>query len=373
MQWKSISKDETQFIKGISIFLIVMHNYFHWVKPIVGENEFGFNRERIVAFGQELLAQPLEAVHLLFAYFGHYGVQTFIFLSAYGLYRSYHEREVGWLSFQWNRISKLYPAFLLAILVHYLMIVFYEGAVDATGWYLKFYLFKLSLLSNFVPDQAFSGNGPWWFFSFIVQFYLVFLLIRDAVKRYGEGVLLGLAGISYAARIFLNPYLVDHGLNIFFTVVGFLPELCLGIFLARREQWRIPALWLWGALLVSVLGNWYESAWWFSSTAVLILMLVVLRWYLDRADLGGALNRFFLYLGRISLPLFAAHGVLRAPFVASANEAANWGYTFILGIAFFLVALAVAQLMDWLIAGLGRVYAEARQRRLLSNAGAKDA
>jgi len=40
---------------------------------------------------------------------------------------------------------------------------------------------QLTLLANFVPGKAMSACGPWWFYSFIFQFYLVFpLMIRIA-------------------------------------------------------------------------------------------------------------------------------------------------------------------------------------------------
>lgn len=373
MQWKSISKDETQFVKGVSIFLILSHNYFHWVKPKIGENEFAFNRDRILAFGEELFAQPMELLHLLFTYLGHYGVQIFIFLSAYGLYRSYHNRDIGWWRFMWKRVSKLYPVFVLAILVHFAMVVFYDHGGGAAFWYLKFYLFKLSLLSNFVPGQVFTGNGPWWFFSFIVQFYAVFPLMRDGIARYGDKALLAMAVGAYAARILVNPYFIAHDLNLYFTVLGYLPELSLGIYLARRDNWRIPAIGIWAALLVFLLSNWFGLIWQFASTAVLILMLAGFRLLLDRSDLNGIGTRFFHYLGRISLPLFAVHGVLRAPFVDSANATSDWAYTLALWPLFFVVSLVVAQFMDWLLRAGAYLYAETRQRWPVSGADSKDA
>ena len=81
MKTYSISKDDTSLIKGLAIFCIVLHNFFHWMPPSPGENEFVFDERIHNNFFSILTSTPTEIINVLFSYFGHYGVQIFIFIS----------------------------------------------------------------------------------------------------------------------------------------------------------------------------------------------------------------------------------------------------------------------------------------------------
>ena len=72
-------------MKGIAILGIMLHNYCHFVKDIVRENEFTWQQLRCDRLW-EVIQQPDELLpmHLLF-FFGHYGVAVFLFLSGFGL------------------------------------------------------------------------------------------------------------------------------------------------------------------------------------------------------------------------------------------------------------------------------------------------
>ncbi|MCK5677861.1 MAG: hypothetical protein KAH72_05235, partial [Flavobacteriaceae bacterium] len=86
---KSLDLNQTTIFKGIAIFMIAMHNYFHWIAPKPGENEFDFNYIRLENYIDILSHQTLFGLQATFSYFGHYGVQIFLFLSAYGLTKKY--------------------------------------------------------------------------------------------------------------------------------------------------------------------------------------------------------------------------------------------------------------------------------------------
>lgn len=352
-----LSHADTDLFKGVGILLIVLHNVFHWVHPSPGENEFSFQRDRTERLFAGLAREPLEAANLLFDYFGHYGVQVFVFLSAYGLARAYAGRGVRWLPFMLRRAARLYPAFVLAILVHLLFVVTLWN--DALGWFLKVYLLKLSMLFVFVPDMAFSVVGPWWFFSFIVQFYVVFPALNALAARYGSRALgaVGVAGLLLTAAF--NPYMIDRGLNLYVTVIGHLPVLCLGIHFARAKEFRLGGGMALAAAAVFALGLWFRSAWLLAPLCVTIVLVYLLRRLAAGADPAGPLYRFVAYCGAISLPLFAVHGILRAPFVQAANEQAVWWFTLAAGACFVALSLAVAQLMHWVEAA-GRAWYQNR-------------
>jgi peptidoglycan/LPS O-acetylase OafA/YrhL len=107
----SFSKDDSNFIKGIAILIIALHNYFRAVYPTTGENEFWFSNFFIQKFLVIVGSNPLEFVKAFFNFFGHYGVQAFIFISAYGLTISYKKKNPPYQKFIIYRFNKVYPFF----------------------------------------------------------------------------------------------------------------------------------------------------------------------------------------------------------------------------------------------------------------------
>ena len=84
-----LTRTECTAMRGIAILGIMLHNYCHYVKGIVKENEYQFVDGRCNRLW-EVLTNPDEflPMHLL-SFFGHYGVPVFLFLSGYGLVQKY--------------------------------------------------------------------------------------------------------------------------------------------------------------------------------------------------------------------------------------------------------------------------------------------
>ena len=84
-----LTKTECTVLRGLAIMGIMLHNYCHWLNPVVKENEYTFTRYNVERFTQVMLhPDMLFPLHIL-SFFGHYGVPVFLFLSAYGLVRKY--------------------------------------------------------------------------------------------------------------------------------------------------------------------------------------------------------------------------------------------------------------------------------------------
>ena len=355
------SREDTALYKGMGILLIVLHNYFHWVKPNPGQNEFTFDRERAISLLDGLVTQPLEAVNLLFSYFGHYGVQFFVFLSAYGLARTHIGREIRWAPFMWRRAGRIYPTFVLAVAAHLLFVVTLRN--EHLLWFLKAYALKLSMLSAFVPNMQLSMVGPWWFFSFIFQFYAVFPLLNRLAPRYRAGSLLAVAAGGLAITIVANPYLIPHGLNLYFTVLGHLPVLCLGIYLARADKLSVDHRLVLAAAVIFVLGNWFEALWYLAPICVTLLLIASVPRLIERLRAWPPAYRFVMYCGAVSLPLFAIHGMIRQPFTQAANNGGAWYFTLALAVVFLVASLAAAQSMLWI---------ESRGRKWVTASGTRE-
>ena len=86
----SLSKNDTTAIKAVAMFMIVAHNFLHQVTPTPEENEFFFySAEGIWEVLVIAAYLPAETLHAVIAFFGHYGVQLFVFLSGYGLTKKF--------------------------------------------------------------------------------------------------------------------------------------------------------------------------------------------------------------------------------------------------------------------------------------------
>lgn len=85
----SLTKTECSALRGIAILGIVMHNFLHWLRPMVKENEYQFHQNNVDGIMGVLSRLDWDIPLQLFSFFGHYGVPVFLFLSGYGLVKKY--------------------------------------------------------------------------------------------------------------------------------------------------------------------------------------------------------------------------------------------------------------------------------------------
>jgi peptidoglycan/LPS O-acetylase OafA/YrhL len=330
-------------LKGAAILAITLHNYYHWLSP-VKENEFSFRPEHF----QALLAglqDPHVAFQSLCSFFGHFGVQIFIFLSAYGLTIKYWDSgQQPWAAFVWGRVKKIHPMFLAVIAIwgilfalrHRFSIPAAEIKQDAAA-----IVQTLLGVSNFTQTFDTLPVGPWWFIPFIMQFYAIWFLLCRITDRFGKAGLLVTASSCLAVTYFLNDVLYRWGINLMLTPIGHMPEFCLGIASARYgfrpTRWHAMA-----AAVVFFLSCQYAAWWPFGFLSVLILMLGIYEAL--RPILRN--NAFLYYLGEISMPLFLLNGVIRKPFIGLDQQWNNWFYGLVLGLVSTAVAILVAGVLS---------------------------
>lgn len=367
MYWKALDRMDSGVYKGIAILMIVTHNFMH-LFPKPKENEFRFYPDRFFDFLHLAYSEPENIIRISLSFFGHFGVQIFVFLSAYGLTKKYLLHKPEYWLFIWQRMLKIYPAFLLAILAWLIVTGWVTGEHGLLGpitslyWNITPLLLKLSLLSNFVPNFSLSPVGPWWFIPFIFQFYFIFPLLRYLHYSYGGWVLLSISIASILLSILIQGKIGD--LNIYFTVLGHLPELCLGIYLAHKDDTiiKISKLIILLAFIIFILGSIYEIFWYANHISFLILLLAGFSTLVRSIKNMSNIRGVFLFFGSISMPLFLVNGFLREPFISWAKAYNHW----LLTIALCLVSLAVSTLLALILAkteeyimskvGMGRVH-----------------
>ena len=218
------TKRDTSIIKGFAILCIVFHNYFRWLAPSPGENEFSFSPLHVRTLFQQLGQQPGEFVNILFSYFGHYGVQLFIMISGFGLALSMMNRPRTWESFVLTRLKKLYPLLLTALVFFFFGKLLMEGK-GLSEWELKEIGYKLLFIHTLIPNSGVSLCGPWWFFALIFQLYLLFPLLFHCMKKWGWKAFWVVCAVSYGLIFLFREYLdLYHGTIIMQNAPGHLPE-----------------------------------------------------------------------------------------------------------------------------------------------------
>ena len=354
MEWRGIKKKDVIIFKGIAIIFIVAHNFLHRF-PYPKENEMDFSQERFFSLIDIFLNEQGAIPRAMFSYFGHFGVQFFVFLSAYGLTKK-HIREpiTNSLSFLFNRLIKLYPIFITSILFYliYVGIIrnFYILNTDALHNIILFILdiykallLKLTLLWGLYPGQGFSLVGPWWFLSMIFQFYIIYPLILNLTNRFGNVILLIISIISIFIIYYGNGFIFN--VNVFFTVVGHMPLLSLGIYMAINEKISIKNYVFIIFFILFMLGNIYHHFFLFSHFSFFIISFALIYKIKDKINNKYKIESVLIYFGKISLSLFLVNGFMRYPLEGIAQSINNEGVILILCMIFFVQCIFASNLL----------------------------
>lgn len=305
--------------KGVGILLIVIHNYLHVIPPFDLENEHDFEQKNAITLIDLLLSfNPHNILGALFGFFGHYGVQIFIFFSAYGLAIEFSKRTDGSFHFVLRRLKKIY--FLLAFAI--LLAIAYDlvhANIRPEFWVTNTILLATTVSSFWWETFIGTFSGPFWFFPLIIQLYLLFPILDTAVVRLHRTSkylpLLLSIGIVYILYFSLEGRLVAvvAGKPLHFTlfgnILGHLPEVALGITMAKLHPTRLKPSLVVLSVLVFIASQLHQSLFPLSFLSVTILLLSTI------SSLGRLLNQSFrevlFYIGKISMILFIANGFLR--------------------------------------------------------------
>jgi len=353
MQIKTFSKESTLIYKGVGILFIVFHNFFHLMPPETGENEWDFSSERIVNLYNGLIQNPLECINLFFSYFGHYGVQIFIFISGVGLALSMQNKNKSWRIFMIERLKKLYPLLITGFVFFFFYKIILDEKLLAWHHYRDF-VYKLLFLHTFISkSSALSLTGSWWFFGLIFQLYVVFPLLFKMIKKYHIKAFILICLVSHS-WIYISQYVYTPNTSIMLlqNSPGHLPGFALGILLALNPDKKIHRVWGILSLALFALGNFYKP--FFPLTFLSITVLF--HWILSKMA-PFILNKtkktktVLCYYGAISMILFAIHGPLRYPFIAMSGDT-FWGR--LLSATLFLLAVTALSILGnmlykWLV------------------------
>jgi peptidoglycan/LPS O-acetylase OafA/YrhL len=226
--------------KGLAILFVAYFHFFttyfqHGVLPPADWNSLGAGALSI-----------LRLAWLKVSGLGFHAVGVFIILSGWTLMQSTMRHAesgaVGWGTWYRARFLRLYPMYWVAHLV-YLLSPFVARLEPVDD---RIILSLLGLRFIDIQMNFMYLNAAWWYFSMLIQLYLIFPLLFLAARRLGPlWFLLIACATGFFARYML---LVVWQLNGLWVLGGFaicrLPEFALGMSLAMwhtrstaRAEW----------------------------------------------------------------------------------------------------------------------------------------
>lgn len=352
-----LTRAECNALRGIAILGIFLHNFCHWLNPVVKENEYQYFQHNVDWFAQcAARVNELFPAHVI-SFFGHYGVPVFLFLSAYGLEMKYGNgqgkapdgRRVVVSSFVRYHYLKLFKMMIVGFICFTVV-----DAMTAGSWHYNVaqIVGQLLMINNFYdqPDRN-IWPGPFWFFGLMLQLYVVYRLL---LYRRHCGWTVGLMAVCTVAQLFMDPEgenlnywrynfmggMLPFGLGLLFARYGnkvMLVNLTFGSFLM---SWVVCSF-----FIVSASGSFYT---WVIVPALVCYASVYfiktvstlpLPWL--RARIGYVLG----WLGNVSAALFVIHPAIRKVFITVSRHGDIYTGLLLYAIASLGAAWLVMKLM----------------------------
>ena len=352
-----LTRAECNALRGIAILGIFLHNFCHWLNPVVKENEYQYFQHNVDWFAQcAVRVNELFPAHVI-SFFGHYGVPVFLFLSAYGLEMKYGNgqgkapdgRRVVVSSFVRYHYLKLFKMMIVGFICFTVV-----DAMTAGSWHYNVaqIVGQLLMINNFYdqPDRN-IWPGPFWFFGLMLQLYVVYRLL---LYRRHWGWTVGLMAVCTVAQLFMDPE--GENLNYWrYNFMGGMLPFGLGLLFARYGNKVMLVNLTFGSFLMSwvVCSFFIVSASGSFYTWVIVPVLVCyasvyfiktvstlpLPWL--RARIGYVLG----WLGNVSAALFVIHPAIRKVFITVSRQGDIYTGLLLYAIASLGAAWLVMKLM----------------------------
>jgi len=210
MNSRFLSQTECTAMRGIAILAIMLHNYCHYVKGIVKENEYQF-LERHCDQLWAVMTSPDEflPMHLL-SFFGHYGVPVFLFLSGYGLVMKYESSPVPTVGQRsavrsvWDFILYHYLKLLRMLIVGFTLFLMVDAVTPGRfPFHWDHVIAQLLMYINVLPEpDKIIWPGIYWFFGLMMELYVVYRLLL--YRRRSLYVVL-LIALCWLLQVFCEP------------------------------------------------------------------------------------------------------------------------------------------------------------------------
>ena len=305
-----LSRAECSALRGIAIIGIVLHNYCHWLDPIVKENEYTWSRYNVDWFNQVTKNPDWNLpVHLL-SFFGHYGVPVFFFLSAYGLILKYENgdetRHAQPLRFIRYHYLKLFKMMIVGFVAFTMIDAITPGSFtyDVMGIISQLLMFNNMLPT---PDKV-IWPGPYWFFGVMLQLYIVYRLL---LYRRHWIYIVGMIVVCWLMQVFCYPE--SETLNrIRYNFMGGILPFGAGLLYARYAKVLTRPVYAVITMLSAAFVYWfsYNYMLWFWVPLFACTFCIGLVKIFPLSRLSS-----LEWLGSLSAALFVCHPITRKIFI----------------------------------------------------------
>lgn len=334
-------------MRGLAIFFIIFHNYFHLFNVFARENQFTFLPGNTTIFFNRLISGSPWWLCDIFSYLGWYGICTFIFLSGYGLVQKYElgpdASSFSPSTFIHNNWLKLLNLLLPAVAI--LLIIWGFSASGENGQTLR-HIADTLILPSFLNDPLLPltsvSPGVYWYFGLTLELYIVYAL---AVHSRPPRVLAILVSFTIVLQIVVGYFwpLQPYGLEwVRHNFTGWLLVFAFGIAYARRQyiSARLTTTLTALAAVIFIPAMYNAISWQLTPICAVILAIIAAR-VSARIPLWRTL---WAWTGRLSAFLFVAHPLVRIVFYEFYAEAMRlmpfWLYAVLFGVVSVLLALA---------------------------------
>ena len=330
-----LSRAECSAMRGVAILGIVLHNYSHWLKMAVKENEYTFTQSNADGIWNAITNVSWHLpIHLL-SFFGHYGVPVFLFLSAYGLTLKYEAPQERPQESAWEFIRKHFAKLFMMMIYGFALFLMVDRIVDGPHKYhMMDIVGQLGLFNNLLPDpDHVIWPGPYWFFGLMMQLYIVYRLL---LYRRHWGITVGLMAVCFLLQCFCDPQ--GDALNrLRYNFVGGMLPFAMGLLYARYERglkhWQYALLAVVSLVLIVGWSMEYQ-AWFWVPAAVCVFAVAMVKITPKR------INDILVWVGGISSVMFVCHPITRKIFITISRHSDI--YT---GLLMYIVATIVLSML----------------------------
>ena len=339
-----LTRTECTAMKGIAILGIMLHNYCHFVKDIVRENEFTWQQSKCDRLW-EVLQQPddLLPMHLL-SFFGHYGVTVFLFLSGFGLVMKYERSslpEVGiWRFIRYNYL-KLFRIFI----VGFVLFVMLDVLTPVMHHYKAHEVVAmLGMYANFLEHPAqVVWPGPYWYFSVTLQLYILYRLVFYRCRHWGVVVAL-IVGCWVWQLCYLDDMVTLERLR--YSFVGGLLPFGMGVLVARwsasKDLSPLSSLLIFVLMVIfGFMFSVFDINTWLWVPAMAVVGTIALVKLIPQSVMPS-----IVWLGTVSAAIFVMHPLVRKVFVRPYYVYDQYAGLFLFIVATLLVSWLVKIIID---------------------------
>ena len=334
-----LTRVECDALRGLAIIGIFLHNYCHWLRPVVKENEYQYFQRNVDKLYQVLQGSwnELFFFHIL-SFFGHYGVPVFLFLSAYGLTMKYEKQQptvptsmlqaqpslpfFGFIKYHWVKLFRM-------MIVGFVTFTMVDAITDAPhDYHVMDIIGQMGLFNNLLPNpDDIIWPGPYWFFGLMIQLYIVYRLFLYR-RHWAWNVVLIV--LCFAIQLSCEPE--SEALNRWrYNFIGGMLPFGFGVLYARyAHAWTtatnlvVFVLSLFAILLMSF----SYITWYFVPLVICVAAITFVRllsWI--EGVIGNkyfSVMSVFSWVGSISAALFVCHPITRKIFIPISRGGEYW-------------------------------------------------